>query len=442
MKLHRHHQHHSHSNHHRRDLSGIIAVGISLLSFIASYCFNILLSRNLTAAVYGDVYIVVQILVLCSILGVLGTNTAIVRFIPQYLADNDTTKLLGYLSWNKLIVFRATLVLSILGALIASGAFMLDRLHIYSIDKMHPFIFAFWLIPLYIVSLITNSALQSFNRVNIAMFLSNVGLLLIGIVEVGLFILIFKKASIYQLLLLLGVSQIIIILVQLKLIKQKLTKLSSPEKSHYETPKWRQYSRAMLANNVVMFVSDVVVLMVLEWVGKNEADVGAFAAINTIAAIFYTVSGAINTLVSPQLSANEGKPKQLQIITTKANLLRIFISTPIILILVIFAKDILTMFNPIFATHFFALNVTSISTYLFMFLSIAGSILMYAGAEKLELYSNITYLISCLLLSFLLIPKYQLVGAIWAQAAGLGIAYTFDFIACKRALKVKTLFFI
>lgn len=438
MKLHRHHTHHKH----HKDLSGMIAIGISLLAFAASYLFNLLLSRNLTADVYGDVYIVMQILTLSSILGVLGTNTTIVRFIPKYLANNENNKLLSYLAWNKALVFKATLLLSMLGAMAAAAAFMLDKFHVYSLDKLHPFIFAFWLIPLYILSLITNSALQGFKRVNLAMFLSQVCFMLIAIVEIGLFVLLFKHAGIYQLLLLIGVSQTVVTLLQLKILKSKLNMLEPNEGLHSELPKWQRYSRAMLVNNVVMYISDVMVLMVLELLGKHEAEVGAFAAINTIASIFYTVSGAINTLVSPQLSANEGKPAKLQAIASKANLLRIFITTPVILVLLFFAKDILIMFNPTFSGHLLALNITTVSTYLFMFFSIAGSILMYAGAEKLELYSNIIYLMSCLVLSFLLIPKFQLLGAIWAQAAGLGMTYVFDFIACKRAVKVKTLFFI
>lgn len=434
--------HNKHFHRHHKDLSSAIAIGFSLLAFIANFLFNLLLSRNLTAAVYGDIYIVIQLLVLCSILGVWGTNTTIVRFLPKYLAGHEHDKLLGYLSWNKTLVFRATLVLSLLGGLFAAGAFILDKFHITSIDKMHPFIFAFWLIPLYIVSLITNSTLQGLQRVNLAMFLSNVGFVLLGIVELGLFVLVFKKVNIYQLLLLLGVSQSLIILIQFKLIKQKLYQIVTTENLQYEIPKWQQYSRSMLANNVVMYISNIVVVMVLELIGKHEAEVGIFAAITTVASIFYTVSGAINTLVSPQLSANENNPSKLQEITSKANLSRILITTPIILIVVFFAKDILVMFNPLFATYTLALNITTISTYLFIFFSIAASLLTYGGAEKLELYSTITFLLSSLLFSFILIPKFQLIGAIWAQVISLTIAYLFDFIACKKVLKVKTLFFI
>lgn len=438
-----HHKRHSHLHIDLKTKLGVIAIGISLLAFIVNYIFNLLVSRHFPADVYGDFYVVLQIMLLCGILGVSGTNSSIVRFIPRYVAQYDNKKLRGYLAWNRKLVFKGTLALSVLGAMLAAVALLLDRLDIYSLNNVHPFVFAFWLIPLFIYSLLTNSVLQGFERVNLAMFLSTVLFYVFAIIEMILFVLLFKTSSIYSLLLLVGISQTLVVVIQLLLLKHKIDSLDPDDEDVIsDKPSWKKYSQVMFFSNVLVYLADIIVLLVLEAIGKYEAEVGVFAAISTIVSIFFTISLAINTLIGPKLSKNADDPVELQKIVTQANILQLLITTPIVILSVWFAKDILFMFNPLFTKYVTYLNIAIISTYLFLPLSISATVLTYCADEKLEAMSNIVYLVSSLILAFVLILKFQLIGAIWAQVIGLTITYLFDFIACKKATKLKTLIFI
>ena len=100
------------------------------------------------------------------------------------------------------------------------------------------------------------------------------------------------------------------------------------------------------------------------------------------------------------------------------------------------------MFNPKFAAYATELDIVIIATFIALQASICSSLLLYSGAQKLEVYSNIAFLISAVVVSVLLIPHWGMRGAIATQAITTIAAYSFDLIAVKKSAQIKTLFFI
>jgi O-antigen/teichoic acid export membrane protein len=421
---------------------GSIAIMISIVGFLLNYFFNLLLSQNLDADVYGDFYIVLQVVIVGGILGTYGTTTSIVKFLPKYIETKSNAKVHGYILWNRAILIKTGIIISMIGGIVAAISLLLVKLGITRFDDLHPAIFSFWLIPLYTVSVVLSSALQGFKKVNLAMFLNQIGLVGVDIIILFLLISIFKKVSIYQVLFLLGLARTILIISQLIFLKRQASPHIKTPDIQYENRTWNQYSQAMLANNFVLFAGNAVVAIIFEIVGKVEAEVGVYAAISTISAIVYTLSGAINTLFSPQISAYEDDKKQLQILANKALLLRLAITIPISVLIIIFGSRILATFNPMFAAYTHDFNISMWCAVIGVQVSLAASLLMYTGSEKLELYSNIFYLAIATILSLTLITKFQLTGAIWADSLATIGAYVFDFFANKFTSPVKVLFFI
>lgn len=429
-----HHQKNSHA--------AIIAVTVSLLGSALSFILNLILSRKLSAEIYGDYYIILQVLTITSILAAFGTNTAIIKFLPQYFAENNQRKLHSFLAWNYKLVNRVTGVLTVVGAIVASAAVLLSYFGITFINHYHPVIFSFWLVPLFAYSLISNSLLQGVNYVNASLFFSNVVLVLFEILIIFTLGLLHYHINIYHVFLMIGLSQMLVILLQQMVIRRKLkVEKQKPTQISFES-EWFIYAKEMLINNLVLQLAIVVVAVLFEMLGHNEGEVGVFAAINTVAGIIFTISSAINTLFSPKLSAYSNDLNRLQKVVNKANTIRQFFILPVALICIVLSHKILFLFNPKFAVYARELDLIIVASFLGLQASIASSVLLYSGNQKLEVYSNIAFLISAIIFSFLLIPSWGLMGAISAQAMTTLAAYSFDFIAVKKSSPIKTFFFI
>ena len=159
----------------------------------------------------------------------------------------------------------------------------------------------------------------------------------------------------------------------------------------------------MLLNSITVFAAGVVVVIVLEIIGNNESEVGVYAAITTISAILFVIGGAVKTVINPEISANADNPRELQDITHKANLIRLAITTPITLFILIFSKELLHSFNPLFINYSGALQLIVLGIYIGQLMSMSSTLLLYGGAEKLGFYSNIAYLFVALIVSFVLV---------------------------------------
>jgi len=421
---------------------GLLAIIISIASFAANYVFNLLLSRNLDPASYGDFYIVLRVIIIVGILGAYGTTTSSVKFIPKYSDDEDRKRIRGYLSWNRTVVLRISVIITIIGALIATACLIMMKLGIHTSSDVHPVVFAFWLIPLYTISLVLNSTLQGFKRVNLAIFLQKFMLLAIDLIFLLILIVSFKSISVYQVIFIVGIARMILVTTQLILLRKNHPETRKIKAREYENKKWNKYSQTMLASNFILFAGNAVIAIVFEILGKNEAEVGAYAAIITISALIYIISSAINTLFGPQISANTKHPDKLQALATKALFLRISITAPITILMLIFGAEILTTFNPLFAHYTQDLDIIIIASFIGTQVSLSANLLLYTGLEKLALYSNIFYLVVATILSIALIPTMQLTGAILASAVAIVGSYGFDFIANKFTSKTKILFFI
>jgi O-antigen/teichoic acid export membrane protein len=423
-------------------VNSLYTIGLAVVGFIVNYLLNIILARHLSAASYGDFSVVIRVVTLCATIGLFGVNVSVVRFLPAYLSQAKATFAHGLLRWNLRIVSIVTLSITLLGAILATTLVIMDKLGYTELNNYHPVVFAFWLIPLYVYTLFFGKVLQSDAQPKLSLTTINIGSTALEIIFIFVAMFFYKTLSIYFILFMVGMAHMLIILFQLWATYRTTYHKVNQHKPEYESKQWLTYSIEMLANNIILYLGISINLVMLEILGKREEDVGIFAAILTIQGIVFLINRGINTIVLPKISANIGDISALQKVLNKSNLMQLLISLPVMILVLVYSKNILAMFNPQFTTATLSLDISMVTAFISLLFSFCGSLLLYSGFEKVEIKINIAFVAISVAFNFILIPKYQLLGAAIAMNLSTFISYILDYVVCKRKIAVKPLFFI
>ncbi len=74
------------------------AFSLQIIGKFAAYLFTVVITRNLGASVWGAFTIAFALLRLVGMIGSLGINTSVIRFISEYRIKNNTQKISSLIS--------------------------------------------------------------------------------------------------------------------------------------------------------------------------------------------------------------------------------------------------------------------------------------------------------------------------------------------------------
>jgi len=184
--------------------------------------------------------------------------------------------------------------------------------------------------------------------------------------------------------------------------------------------------------------TDVLMLGIM----KSEKEVGIYNAAFKIGFMVLIIISAINIIIVPKISElfQEGKLIELKKLLNRSTQLITILTTPIVLFLIIFGKDILAQFGSDFIEGYIVLVIITLSSY---FSSICGNvdqILNFTNNQSVLLKINIFSLALNLLLNFFLIGNYGILGAAIASLISTIFLNTFCVFYIKKKLGFYTLF--
>jgi O-antigen/teichoic acid export membrane protein len=168
---------------------------------------------------------------------------------------------------------------------------------------------------------------------------------------------------------------------------------------------------------------------------KTTFDVGIYNSTLRLAALSGVVLIAVNAIATPKFVEYFSKKdtKGLEVTVKKSTKMIFFTSTPILLILIIFSKQILSFFGDEFIIGYLALTYLCISRFINGISGSVGYIMQMTDQQKT--YQNIiiiAFFIN-LVLNYLLIPSFGFNGA--AIASSIAMVFwniTLVFIIKKR----------
>ncbi len=407
----------------------IFSFVLKILGLALSYAFIVIVSRYFGAESYGRFSIAFTVLNVFALVFALGIPDATIKIVSDQ-------------SINSKFHFRKTsmslLILSaIVGSLILyalSGVLSdfykdesLKRYFIISAISLTPLIllrlnfetlrgkkeiirfgFLSHIIPFFAASIIVLIAFYYFNVIEDSIIISAYALGVVIAFVLSIFWI--KKAD-----------------------NSKLKKYSAKQLMHYSFP--------MLATSSFIFIMGWTDTLMLGYY-NDKVDVGVYNVVIRIARIAIIAITSINLVLAPKISELYGNSQldEMKQLITKSTKLIFIITVPLVIVIMVANKLVLSIFGEEFLIGGTALIIVMMSQLFNAISGSSGQVMNMTGNHKklrnFTIYSGILNIS----LNFLLIPLYGIIGAAIATASSIIVLNLSSAIFVKRKLGIVTYF--
>lgn len=392
-----------------------IAFVFKILSVVFTYFFTYYFAKRFGAEGLGIFNTSFTVLILSSVLAKLGLDTAIVKYVARFIANKTEYKISNlYLVSISLIFIVGIFVWFLM--FYFSG----NLAYVFFEDNSKSYFFniiGFTIIPFAITQL-NAEYFRGLKKITAYSSLQN------GTIYLVLLLLIFiysgSNLSVYKALHFLFYTSIALMAISTFFVLRYNHINFGFVSSKVDTEKISR--RNLLSVSIPMLFSNSLFL-IMSWTDtlflsafKSEDLVGVYnvalkiASLNTIALI------AINSIASPKFSeiySSEGK-RRFKRIVKQTTLLNWLVSFPIFAVILLFPKEILNIFGKEFISGGSALIVLSIGQLVSAFCGSTMIILNMTGREKAGRNILAVTVVLNLVLNYILVPKYGVLGAAYA----------------------------
>lgn len=393
------------------------ALGARVIATVFGLITSIIIARFYGADILGIVAVLNSFLQLATIFTVLGTNTSILRLIPEHLVKYSPTSAFKVYRKAQYIVVAISLVTSALfffGAdMIASKVFSKPHLSYY-------FALASVFVVFKSLMLLNTEAVRGIRLIRMFSFMLLLpqGLNLIFLISLGLLFSV-RDVPIYAQLGGYGLTGILGFFFMQFAFKKRM----KPDDTVHQMGigKILTLSFPMLMTTAMAFIIGQTGVIILGMF-RSEAEIGYYSVAVKLATLTSFILNAVNSMAAPKFSEffHSHKFDELFYIAKKSAKLIFWTTTPILLFFVIFGKGILIFsFGYKFSMSYPPLVILVLGQFAH---SISGSTGLFMNMTgKQDTFKNIM-IISALLniiLNLLLIPKYGIIGSAVAAMISL-----------------------
>ncbi|AZO93473.1 flippase [Halocella sp. SP3-1] len=380
---------------------------LKIIGLSIGFIFQIILGRMLGPEMYGKYTMYLTYTVILSIISVFGMDQNLIKEIPKYIESKN--KAGSYL--------KLSLLISVLITIILSGS-------IFLINQVNNFGFEIYIliIMLFIKTIITiiDGFLQGIGLVVRVTFLNIVANNLLKMI--GFFIMIYFgidpfKSALYVFIL----SELITLIVRMSVISKFLNiKNNSKVLTKHEKIAFIKYSITVaLIAGIGLLIQSIDKIMIstlidMESVGLYKVAQNYVSLISVFIAPFIAFWPVISKLY------HDNQIKEIEIEMKKIVTIIIYLVTPMFFLFLYLSDELLLIFGTEYATNVSkqVLIILSLSFLIDAISGPIGSILTMTKYAKYILYNNILSLILNLVLNYILIKNYGIVGV----AIGTGIS--------------------
>jgi len=173
---------------------------------------------------------------------------------------------------------------------------------------------------------------------------------------------------------------------------------------------------------------------------REAEEVAYFSIANKIAALLGFLLIAVNVVVAPKFAELWAKKdtEQLQAVASFSARLQLLISTPIFILMVIFAKNLLAVFGEEFVEAYGVLVVLLVANYISVLTGSVGWLLKMTGNEAVHKNVILTSMIISVVIGVILVPVFGAIGAAWMIFSGIVILNVLSWYQAKKILGVNT----
>jgi len=389
---------------------------LRILGMVVGYAFTLIVTRNLGASAWGIFVLCFTVLHIVSVIGKLGLDTALLRFIAQYNAQ-------GKGKTAKYIYFKSIIIIIPLSLLLSIFLYYLSPLlaeKIFAKKHLAPYLklMSFALIPFVLLS-INSESLRAFKKIKEYTTLQTFLPFLFALIffSISFYILNIKsiKAVVVAYILGIGISFLFSFLL--------LNKEFSNKNGELEQIPLKQILSIslpmLLTSSLFMIMSWTDTIMLGMW--RTEEEVGIYNVAVRLSMITSFTLGAINSIAAPKFAEFWGKKdlEGLKKVAQQSTKLIFWTSAPVLVLYLTFPEWFMGLFGEEFKTGTLALMFLTTGQFVNAASGSVALILGMTGKEKFASYVILIATIINFMLNFVLIPKLGINGAAVASMVGL-----------------------
>ncbi len=443
-----------------------IAFVLRILGIIAGYIFTLLITRGYGAEAMGVFALSFTLLQISSVIGRLGMDTALLRFVAEYSSQGKWDIVKDIYRKAIKLVLPFSIFVSILVFFLSPyiAEFVFKKPHLEPYFK----IAAIGIVP-FVLLFIHTESLRGLKKIKEYMLLQQAGIFMLASTLLGLITSLLltnnsltitnnKLTFLNQIPISTYIFSVFIISVIAFIIWKKqlnnyplTTTNNKLTKTNYSTNKPLSYSTILSVSIPMLFSSSLALIMgwtdtIMLGMFRTEEEVGIYNVALRVSMITSITLMAINTIAAPKFAEFWGKGdiKGLAKVAQQSTKLIFWTSFPILILFLIFPKPILGIFGEEFKAGAIALMILTIGQFVNAAAGSVMFILQMTNQQNL-VYKILIFSISTnIILNFLLIQLIGMQGAALATAVSMiflnifGVFFVYrkyDFITTKGILK-------
>ncbi|MEW5948873.1 MAG: flippase [Thermodesulfobacteriota bacterium] len=207
------------------------------------------------------------------------------------------------------------------------------------------------------------------------------------------------------------------------LLMSFLSRFNEEGSSTYDLGSYVSFISATFLVNILLFLfnwSDMIILGIF----RSSQEIGIYFASKRTALVLSLLLISLNAIFAPVIAHlySGNKITQLNRAYKASTQWMLMFSLPLFLIMVFFAEELLSLFGPAFGDGRMCLIVLAVGQLVNASFGSNGYLLMMTGHHRWMVFNAIIFVILTIPLTLILVPRYGMLGAAYANGTGIAFA--------------------
>ena len=391
---------------------------LKILGWLSTYMFTLFATRRFGAYGWGVFTICFTLLQMISVIGKFGMDITLLRFVAQYNTQKqkDIVKYIYFQSMK--LAITISILLSLL--LVLFSSFIAQRIFSKEYLAFYIKLTSLCILPFVVLSLNAES-LRGLKKIFEYVLSQNVLPFLSGVLFFFLFVNLFHMEDVAIIILSYIFGLILATIVSsfcfFNYFKGIKTTCAENTKKKFIKEVLNVSFSIFISTLVSVIISLVDTILLGIW--RSEEDVGIYNVAFRLSLLISFPLSAINSIAAPKFAEfwSNRDFRGLKIVSQQSTKLVFLFSLPIFIVLLVFSKKILYIFGNEFVKGLWALVILSFGQLINASVGSVGYILQMTGKEKMVRNILVGSLFLNLIFNYLLIPRYGVLGASFANAS-------------------------
>ncbi|MEM9950297.1 MAG: oligosaccharide flippase family protein [Chloroflexota bacterium] len=420
----------------QRFLTGALSAFIlQIFGVGGAYLIQVLLANWMDGAEFGSYIYTYNWANLLAIFGGLGLTLSVLKFVPDYIANNDWGRLRG-----AILAFSIIVVVGSIG--ISTLAYIMFSLFPPKDILLITLLLGLLMIPLVALSVLYTEILRGMDFIIFAYAPLSVGQHILLIIFAGGVFYALNNLFSYQVVMLWGIVLSLIVLFQIITILHKLPIESRGVSRIYELKEWMQTSLPMLFIRGASVLMDRIDILMVGFL-LGAVPTGIYAVASRTANLTSFALSAVNAVTAPRISPlyNQGKMDELERIAKRATIISMSVSLVFFIGLVLAADLLLSFFGPEFLVGKQILIILGVAQLINASVGPVGFLMHLTNHQNISgrIY-GISVVLNCVLnLLFIQGLNMGIEGAAWGTAITLVFQNLWMLWAVRQNLNINPL---